>query len=181
MMAPTHFFDNDIGGSSAGADQAGLTDKGREMIRRMEARHVLVDLAHASPKTIDDVLAMATRPVLVSHTGVRATCESPRNLTDGQLRGIARTGGVIGIAYFSVAVCGADAAAIARAMRHAADTAGIDAVALGSDFDGAVDVPFDTTVLGLIIDALFEAGFSEDQIAKIMGGNALRLLRQALP
>jgi len=176
MMAPTHFFDNDIGGSSAGADKIGLTEKGREMIRRMEARHMLVDLAHASPRTIDDVLSMATRPVIVSHTGVRGTCDNSRNLSDRQLRGIAHTGGAIGIAYFEVAVCGTGATAIARAMRHAADVAGVDAVALGSDFDGAVTVPFDTTGVGTLIDALFAAGFQEDEIARIMGGNALRVL-----
>jgi membrane dipeptidase len=181
MMAPTHFFDNDIGGSSAGADQTGLTAKGREMIRRMEARHMLVDLAHAAPRTIDDVLAMATRPVIVSHTGVKATCDNSRNLSDDHLRGVARTGGVIGIAYFEVAVCGTDAAAIARAIRHTADTVGVDAVALGSDFDGAVVEPFDITGLGLIIDALFQQGFKEEDIAKIMGGNALRVLLAALP
>ncbi|HLY16689.1 MAG TPA: dipeptidase [Bryobacteraceae bacterium] len=180
MLAPTHFFDNDIGGSSAGADQYGLTPKGREMIRRMEARHMLVDLAHAAPKTIDDVLAIATRPVIVSHTGVKATCDNSRNLSDDHLRGIARTGGVIGIAYFDVAVCGTDPAAIARAIRHTADTAGVDAVALGSDFDGSVVTPFDTTGLGLIIDALLQAGFNQDQIAKIMGGNALRVLLSSL-
>jgi microsomal dipeptidase-like Zn-dependent dipeptidase len=180
MMAPTHFFDNDIGGSSAGVDKTGLTDKGREMVRRMEARHMLVDLAHAAPRTIDDVLAIATRPVIVSHTGVRATCDNSRNLSDAQLRGVAHTGGVIGIAYFDVAVCGNGAAAIARAIRHTADTVGVDAVALGSDFDGAVVAPFDTTGLGLLIDALFQAGFSEDDIAKIMGSNALRVLLSSL-
>ncbi len=180
MMSPTHFFDNDIGGSSAGAEKTGLTAKGREMIRLMEARHMLVDVAHASPRTVDDVLAVATRPVIVSHTGVDGTCSNSRNLSDAQLRAIAHTGGVIGIAYFEVAVCGTGAAAIARAIRHAADTAGVDAVALGSDFDGAVEAPFDTTGLGLLIDALLDAGFREDEIAKIMGGNALRVLLAAL-
>jgi microsomal dipeptidase-like Zn-dependent dipeptidase len=181
MMAPTHFFDNDIGGSSAGADKIGLTPKGREMIRRMEARHMLVDLAHASARTIDDVLSIATRPAIVSHTGVKGTCDNSRNLSDDQLRGVAHTGGVIGIAYFEVAVCGTDAAAIARTIRHATDVAGVDAVALGSDFDGAVVEPFDTTGVGLLMDALFQAGFREDEIAKIMGGNALRVLLGGLP
>ena len=69
MMAPTHFFDNDIAGSAHGVSKGGLTDKGREMIRRMEEKKMIVDLAHASPQTIDDVLAIATRPVVVSHTG----------------------------------------------------------------------------------------------------------------
>jgi microsomal dipeptidase-like Zn-dependent dipeptidase len=66
MMAPTHFFDNDIGGSAHGVNKGGLTDKGREMIKRMEAKRAIVDLAHASPRTIDDVLAIATRPIFVS-------------------------------------------------------------------------------------------------------------------
>ena len=69
MMAPTHFFDNDIGGSAHGVEKGGLTEKGKEMIRRMESLGMIVDIAHASPRTIDDVLAIATRPVVVSHTG----------------------------------------------------------------------------------------------------------------
>lgn len=180
MMAPTHFFDNDLGGSSAGAEKTGLTEKGRKMIRRMEARHMLLDLAHAAPRTIGDALAVATRPVIVSHTGVKGTCDNSRNLSDDELRGVARTGGVIGIAYFEVAVCGTDAAAIARAIRHAVDVAGINAVGLGSDFDGAVVEPFDTTGVGLIADALFQNGFGEEDVAKIMGGNALRVLLAGL-
>ena len=111
---------------------------------------------------------------------MKATCDNSRNLGDAQLRGIAHAGGVIGIAYFEVAVCGKDAAAIARAIRHTADTVSVDAVALGSDFDGAVVAPFDTTGLGLLIDALFQAGFTDDDIAKVMGGNALRILLSSL-
>jgi microsomal dipeptidase-like Zn-dependent dipeptidase len=181
MMAPTHLFDNDIGGSSAGERKGGLTEKGREMIRIMEQKHMLVDVAHASEATVDDVLGAATRPVIVSHTGVKGTCDNARNLSDRHLRAIAATGGVVGIAYFEFAVCGTDAAAIARAVRHAADVAGVDHVALGSDFDGAVWTPFDTTGLAVLFDALFAAGFNEEQIAQISGGNALRVLRAALP
>src|ERR1044072_4310592 len=109
MTAPTHSFDNDIGGSAHGVEKGGLTDKGREMIKRMEARRMIVDLAHASARTIDDVLAIATRPVVVSHTGVKGTCDNNRNLSDDQLRRIAETGGVIGIGYWDTAVCGNDA------------------------------------------------------------------------
>ena len=71
MMSPSHFFDTPFGGSAHGIAKGGLTDLGREMIRRMEARSMLLDLSHASPATIDDALAVATRPVVVSHTGVR--------------------------------------------------------------------------------------------------------------
>jgi microsomal dipeptidase-like Zn-dependent dipeptidase len=181
MMAPTHFFDNDIGGSAHGVEKAGLSDKGKEMIRRMEAKHMIVDVAHASAATIDDVLAMATRPVVVSHSGVRGTCDNQRNLSDDQLRGIARTGGVIGIGYWDTATCGRDAAAIARAMRYAANLIGVDHIGLGSDFDGAVIEPFDTTGLVQITDALIAEGFSDEDIGKIMGRNVLRLLIQNLP
>src|SRR5205085_4536500 len=103
MMAPTHFFDNEWGGSAHGVEKTGLTEKGREMVRRMEARGMLVDVAHASPRTIDDVLAIATRPVVVSHTGLRGVCDNQRNLSDEQARRIAATGGVIGVGYWEAA------------------------------------------------------------------------------
>src|SRR5215204_431990 len=120
MMALTHFFDNEWGGSAHGVEKTGLTEKGREMIRRMEARGMIVDLAHASAATLDDVVAVSTRPVVVSHTGVKGTCDNNRNLSDEQLRKIAATGGVVGIGYWEAATCGKDATAVARAVRHAA-------------------------------------------------------------
>jgi len=181
MMSPSHFFDTDIGGSAHGVDKGGLTDKGKEMIRRMEAKRMIVDVAHASASTIEDVLAMATRPVFVSHTGVRGTCDNQRNLSDQQLQGIARTGGVIGIGYWDTAVCGKDAKAIARAIRYTANLTGVDHVGLGSDFDGAVVEPFDTTGLVQITDALIAEGFNDEEIGKIMGRNVLKLLIQNLP
>jgi membrane dipeptidase len=181
MIGLTHFYDNEVGGSAHGAGKGGLTELGREVVRRAEARRMLIDLAHASPRLIDDVLTMATRPVLVSHTGVRGTCDNTRNLSDDQLRRIARTGGVIGIGFWETAVCGRDARSIARAMGHAARVAGVDHVGLGSDFDGAVAAPFDATGLMQITDALLADGFTEDEVAKMMGGNVLRVLEQALP
>jgi membrane dipeptidase len=180
-MAPTHFFDNEWGGSAHGLNKTGLTDKGREMIRRMEARGMLVDVAHAAPRTIDDVLAVATRPVIDTHTGVRGTCDNLRNLSDEELRGIAATGGLVGIGYWDTATCGTDARAVARSIRYAANVAGVRAVALGSDFDGAVTEPFDTTGVVEITDALLAEGFGEDEIRMIMGGNVIRLLAETLP
>ena len=181
MMAPTHFYDNEWGGSAHGERKTGLTDKGREMIRRMEALGMLVDLAHASVPTIDDVLAVSTRPVVVSHTGVKGTCDNNRNLSDEQLRKIAATGGVVGIGYWEAATCGQDARAVARAVRHAANVVGVEHVALGSDFDGAVDAPFDTRGVVLVTDALLEAGFTDEEVKAIMGDNVFRLLSETLP
>jgi microsomal dipeptidase-like Zn-dependent dipeptidase len=181
MMAPTHFFDNDIGGSAHGVEKGGLSDKGREMIKRMEAKRMIVDVAHASARTIDDVLAIATRPVVVSHTGVKGTCDNNRNLSDEQLKAIAKTGGVIGIGYWDTAVCGNDANAIARAIRYAANRVGVEHIALGSDYDGAIPAPFDTTGLVQITDALIGEGFTDQEIGMIMGRNTLRLLIENLP
>ena len=181
MMAPTHFFDNDMGGSAHGVEKGGLTEKGSAMIRRMESLGMIVDVAHASPRTIDDVLAIATRPVVVSHTGVKGTCDNSRNLSDDHIRALARTGGVIGIGYWDTATCGTDARAIARAMRHIANLVGVRHIGLGSDYDGAVTEPFDTSQLVRITDALLLEGFNDQEIEMIMGGNLLRLLKENLP
>ena len=181
MMSPSHFFDNDIGGAAAGVGKIGLTDKGREWVRQMEARHMIVDLAHASPKTIDDVLAVATRPVVVSHTGVKGTCNNNRNLSDEQIRAIAAKGGLIGIGYWDTATCGTDAKAIVRAMRYVSNIVGAEHLALGSDFDGAVTEPFDTTGLAKITEAMQQAGFSEAEIRMVMGENAVKFLLENLP
>jgi membrane dipeptidase len=185
MIALTHFFDTEWAGSAHGVAKGGLTDRGRALVRRLEERRILLDLAHASPRTIADALALSTRPVVVSHTGVKGTCDNARNLSDGELRGVAATGGVVGIGFWGPrgegAVCGDDAAAIARAIRHAVEVAGIDHVGLGSDWDGAVAEPFDAAGLVELTDALLSAGFSDGEIEKVMGANAVRLLSIALP
>ena len=93
---------------------------------------------------------------------------------------MAATGGVVGIGFWSTAVCGADEAAIARAIVYAARVAGIDHVGLGSDFDGAVTTPFDAAGLPRLTDALLRAGLSQEDVAKVMGGNVARVLGQAL-
>jgi membrane dipeptidase len=181
MVAPTHFFDNDFAGSAHGVEQGGLTPLGRELIGRLEGASVIVDLAHASSRTIDDVLSMATRPVVASHTGVRGTADNARNLSDEQLRGIAATGGMVGIGFWPTATGGEDAASIGRAIAYAAGVIGVEHVGLGSDFDGAVPVPFDASGLALVTEALLAQGFDEAAIGRIMGGNAIDLLRQCLP
>ena len=142
---------------------------------------MIVDLAHASEKTFADVITMATRPVVVSHAGVRGTCDNGRNLSDDQLRAVARTGGVVGIGYWDIATCGTDAAAVARAIRYTVNVTGIAHVALGSDFDGAVATPFDATGLVQVTDALLAAGFSDEDTGKAMGGNEIRFLLENLP
>lgn len=181
MLAPSHFFDTEVGGSAHGRDKIGLTPLGVEVIREMQRLGMIVDLAHASARTIDDVLEIATAPVVFSHTGVRGTCDSPRNLSDAQLRRAAQSGALIGIGFFQGATCGEDVASIVRAMRYTAQLIGVEHVTLGSDWDGFVRTPFDAAGLPALTHALLEAGFSEDDIAAIMGGNALSLLERVLP
>lgn len=181
MMGPAHLFDNVFAGSAHGIEKGGLTELGREMVRRMEARSMLVDVAHASSPTVDDIIAMANRPVVASHTGLRGIVDNTRNLTDAQARAIADTGGVLGIGFWPT-VCGGESVVdIARAIGHAIGVAGVEHVALGSDFDGAVPVPFDATGLVMLTDALLAFGHDDATIRKVMGGNVRRLLAETLP
>ena len=180
MAGLTHFFDNALAGSMHGEAKGGLTDFGRQVVRRMEETGMIVDIAHLGPAGVSDVLAMAQRPVVSSHGGVQATCKVNRNLTDDQIRGLAATGGIIGIGYWEGAVCDTSPAAVAAAMKHVRDLVGIDHVALGSDYDGAVTVRFDTAQLVHVTQALLDAGFTDDEIRAAMGGNALRVLAQGI-
>lgn len=181
MLGLTHFIDNAVAGSAHGVSAAGLSDFGREIVANAQRLGIVIDVAHSSPQTIRDVLAMTTAPIVVSHGGVRATCDTPRNLSDTQISGIAGTGGVIGIGLFETATCGSTLQATVAAMRHVADLAGVDHVALGSDFNGAVATPIDAAGLAKLTQALLDADFTEQEITQIMGGNALRVLQTVLP
>lgn len=181
MVGLTHFIDNEVGGSAHGTSRAGLSGFGRKVLAALEERSMIVDVAHASPALIDDVLTHGKTPPVVSHTGVRGTCSNERNLTDDQLRRIAAKGGLIAIGFWKIATCGDDADAAARAIAYAAKVAGPRNVALGSDFDGAVAQPFDASGMPLITQALLKQGMKEKDIALVMGGNALRFLSERLP
>lgn len=181
MAGFTHFFDNEVAGSMHGVAKGGLTELGRQVFDAMEQRGVVVDLAHASHAAIEEMLGRATRPLVASHGGVQATCNVNRNLTDDEIRGVARTGGVIGIGYWEAAVCDLTPRAVVDAIEHVIAVGGIGAAALGSDYDGAVTVGWETSDLALITQELLDRGHGEEEIAAIMGGNALRVLRAVLP
>ncbi|MDA8017165.1 MAG: dipeptidase [Thermoanaerobaculia bacterium] len=181
MLGLAHFIDNPLAGSAHGVDKYGLTEEGRVVVREAQRLGIVVDLAHASKRTVRDVLELATRPVVVSHGGVRGTCPGSRTLSDSQLRGIAATGGVVGIGFFEGAVCGSDVPSIVRAIRYAIRVAGADHVALGSDFDGSVTTPFDASGLPVLTEALLESGLPAETVRKVLGENALRVFSEALP
>ena len=180
MAGLTHFFDNELAGSMHGLKKGGLTPLGRQVVETMEAKGMIVDIAHCSKACVADILKIARRPVVSSHGGVQATCQVNRNLSDEQIKGVAATGGVVGIGYWDAAVCDTSPASIAKAMKHVRDLVGIQYVALGSDYDGATTVRFDTSKLAQVTQALIDAGFSDDEIRAAMGGNAIRILKAGL-
>ena len=176
-----HFLDSEVGGSLHGAQRGGLTDYGRALVRELVARGFLIDLTHSSEQTARDVLAMTNVPLVVSHTGICSHCHSPRNFSDDLMVDIMARGGVAGIGYWQEVIGDPSPAGIAGAVQAAIVLLGEDAVSLGSDFDGAVPEPFDVSELAALTEALLQAGLSEPTIAKVMGGNMVRLLGQTLP
>ena len=181
MAGFAHFYDNDVAGSMHGMKKGGLTLFGRQILADMEAKGMVVDIAHSSHAAVADILKLAKRPVVSSHGGVQATCNVNRNLTDEEIKGVARTGGVVGIGYWEGAICSTQPAKFAEAVAHVRDLVGIDYVGLGSDFDGATTTGFDVSQLSLITQALIDKGFTDADIAKVMGGNVLRVLGEVLP
>ncbi len=177
----THFFDNEWGGSAHGITKEGLTEDGKKLIKAMDEMNMIVDLAHASTRVMDDVFSITTKPIIVSHTGVRGACDNQRNLSDKHLAEIGKRNGLVGIGLWETAVCGTDAAATARSIKYVADKIGVDKVALGSDFDGAIKAHFDVTGLPLLVTALQKQGFNQIEINQIMGGNIRDFMLRNLP
>ena len=182
IIGLAHLFDNRLGGSAHGLEKGGITEFGLEVLKEMERLNILVDISHASPALIDDIFKHATRPVIATHTGVEAICDhSPRNLADGQIKQIAESEGIVGVGFWTDAVCTSDVMGIIDTVRHIIDLVGEDHVALGSDFDGNVQTPFDAANMIVLTQALLDAGFTESQIRKVMGDNVRRLLLENLP
>ncbi|MFE6645331.1 dipeptidase [Nocardioides sp. NPDC057772] len=181
MAGFTHFFDNEVAGSMHGVEKGGLTDLGRQVFAEMERRGIIVDIAHASHTAVAEMLDMATKPVVLSHGGVQATCDVNRNLTDEEVRGVAATGGVVGVGYWDAAVCDLTVDAVVDAIDHVVEVGGIETAALGSDYDGSTTVGWDVGDLAAITQELVDRGYDETEVTAIMGGNTLRVLRATLP
>lgn len=177
----THFFDNELGGSLHGVSGEGLTGFGRSVVERANQLNMTVDIAHASPQMVRDVLAVSSRPVILSHGGFKGHCDSARNLDDALMQQVAAAGGLIGVGYWDAATCDYTPGGIAKAIRYGIDLLGVEHIALGSDYDGAVTTSFDTSELAALTQAMLDQDFTEDEIRAVMGGNVLRFLREQLP
>jgi membrane dipeptidase len=191
MLALSHVMDNELVGSGSGATRGGLTEFGRDVIDALEKASIVVDLAHMSSAGVRDALDALRRPFVVSHTGFleRAGARrlwsrysaATRNMSREDVRLVGEAGGVIGVTLATLLVGGRTLDAIIDSFAYAADVAGPENVALGSDFDGALETVFDATGLPLVTQGLLDRGFSRADVAGMMGGNALRVLRAAWP
>lgn len=181
ILSPAHMFDSDLSGSQQGINRKGLSPLGREWLKKMDQKRLIIDLAHLSNSAIDDVLTLSQRPQIVSHTGVKGTCDMNRNLSDEHLKKISEKGGLIGVGFWDDAVCGKNLQAVVKSIKHVLQIAGIDHVALGSDWDGSTYTPIDASQIGWLTNRLVENGLSESEIRKIMGENTIRFLMENLP
>jgi len=181
VVGLTHFFDNRLGGSLHGLSGEGLTDFGRQVVAEAKRRGMIIDVAHASPRMVEEVLELGPRPVILSHGGFKGICDSPRNLEDSLMVEIARHGGLIGLGFWKGAVCDSSPEGVVAAIRYGIDLVGVDHIALGSDYDGATWVVFDVGELAVLTQTMLDANFSEEEIRKVMGENAVRFFLDNLP
>lgn len=176
-----HFFDNAVGGSLHGTGGQGLTEFGKAVVARLAEMPVVIDVAHSSPQSAREALAIVDGPLIVSHGGLHSFCGVKRNFPDPLMREIAAKGGIIGMGYWADVTCGdITPDGIAKMIKAAVEAIGEDHIALGSDFDGSVATAFDTSELPALTDALLREGLTQEQIAKVMGGNMLRVFRGSL-
>ena len=181
-----HTHDNALATSSSGGQKSlGLSAAGRDLLHDVDAAGGIVDVSHASDATVSDVLAEAAKdgaPVVATHSNARTLVPNPRNLTDDQIRGIARSGGVVGVNFHSRFLVPRGRARIADVVRHVLHLVrigGASHVAIGSDFEGDIDPPVGMeSVRGFprLGRALRRAGLSREDVAHVFGENALRLL-----
>lgn len=160
----------------------GLSEFGRQVVLKMNAVGMMVDVSHVGEKSFWDTVALSTKPIIASHSCCKALRNHPRNLTDEQIRAIARSGGVVQICLYKHFLSDTDVATVADAVRHikhVVELVGVDYVGIGSDFDGGGEIAGATSENQLIniTKALIKEGFDDDKISKILGGNLLRVFR----
>ncbi len=181
-----HSYDNDISDSSTHTknEWKGLSPFGAEVVKEMNRQGIMVDLSHANEKTFWDVIELTKVPFILSHSSARAICDHDRNLTDKQLKALAEHGGVIQLCLLNEYINkDAKKACLMDAIDHIdhiVKVAGIDHVGIGSDFDGGggiIGCQGDNDFIQITVK-LIERGYSEEDIAKIWGGNLLRVMTQ---
>lgn len=181
-----HSSDNGICHSSTRTEDEnmGLTEFGKKVVKEMNKLGMVIDLSHASMGTFWDVMKYSKLPVVCTHSGAKDVYFHDRNLTDDQLRALAKNGGVIQVcifaSYMSPDASKTDIDDVVNHIDHCVKVAGIDHVGIGSDFDGGGGVQGlkGANDMIRITEKLLEKGYSEQDIEKIWGGNWFRVLSQ---
>lgn len=177
-----HNGDNDICDSARGNNtHNGVSEFGEKVIKEMNRLGIMVDMSHAGEKSFYDALEISEQPIVCSHSNSRILCDHPRNLTDDQLRAIAKKGGVVHTTFYHGFLQNTEEADILdgiRHLEHAIDIMGIDHVGIGTDFDGdgGVRGMRDASDIQQFTLQLLRRRYSESDIAKIWGGNWLRVM-----
>ena len=177
-----HNGDNDICDSARGCNtHNGVSQFGEKVIQEMNRLGIMVDMSHAGEKSFYDALDISSQPIVCSHSNCRALCDHSRNLTDDQLRRLAAKGGVAHTTFyhgFLQKTGEADILDGIRHLEHAIKVMGIDHVGIGTDFDGDGGVcgMRDASDIQQFTLQLLRRRYSEDDIAKIWGGNWLRVM-----
>ncbi|MFZ2865209.1 MAG: dipeptidase, partial [Ignavibacteriaceae bacterium] len=162
----------------------GLNNFGKTVIRKLDSLGVIIDVSHTGIKTIQDILTITTNPIIASHSGARSIHEHRRNLYDWQIQDIANTGGVIGVVFYPYFLNGSSNASIDDVIAHIdhiVNLVGTDYVAIGSDFDGIEVTPLgleDVSKFPELTLALLQHGYTEQEVAKFLGGNFKRVFEQ---
>lgn len=189
----THNVNNWAAGGCTPHDDRryGLTEDGKKLVRMALDLGLAIDCAHLSRQGFYDLLhLMGDRPLINTHACCAEFVDIERNLTNDQLVKLADTGGVVGITYVPDFLCRSkDVSQVSsedvfRHLEHAVNLIGIDHVALGSDFDGVRFLPNDLPdpcAVPVLVQKMFDAGWSDEDVAKVVGGNWRRVLGQLLP
>ncbi|NCB29834.1 MAG: membrane dipeptidase [Clostridia bacterium] len=186
MIALTWNFANSLGFPNAIDEDRGkgLTELGRVAVGRMEELGMVVDVSHLSDGGFADVAALAKKPFVASHSNARALCDHPRNLTDGMLHTLADKGGATGLNFYNLFVGDAKETTIASILRHALHirkVAGMEALCLGSDFDGiSCELEFRDYAGYPALLRAFERHFTPREMDLLTHGNALRILKACM-
>lgn len=183
-MSLTWNDNNELAGAALARGNHGLTPLGCEVVAEMNRIGMAIDVSHLSDAGIDDVLRLSTRPVFASHSNARAVFPSPRSLSDEHIRAIAACGGTVGVNFYNkqltrnVNACIDD---IVRQIEHICAVGGVACCAIGSDFDGMPVYPRDLATsrdFPMLADALLHAGFSKDEVNRILFENLYRFILQ---
>jgi membrane dipeptidase len=186
LISPSHAANTELSSSATGKRvDHGLTELGKRFCERVYARGALIDVSHISDAAFADLVPIAGRhgaPIVATHSNARAVAASPRNLTDAQLRQIAASGGVAGLNFHAPYVTGRNDATMDEVivqLEAMVRVAGVDHVAIGSDFDGGIVAPAgleDASTLPALAARLRRRGMSREDVLKIFSLNALRVL-----